>query len=513
MTPADTEAKATEADPPKRLRRGVDAVSRTSTALWKKAPRFPRFFNRFPRARAMLVLAFAVLLLNGLTIRSQTSVSAVDEREHIDHLITASNGGIPQGGRILSQETLRELCQRGSEYIKWPKCSPGQLDPAKFSVAGINVAGDEPFYYLVNGPIASALTDVVPGSDSIVTWGRMLNSLWLLLGFYLVLRAADRLAISRVRTVLALLLVAALPVQLYASTTVTPDATTFVAGAAVLAAALAWERTGRRAWLIATLVIAAASVVTKSTNGLAVLLVFVYFALRALEGVRSSRVAAASKTDTAATGDPPRDAPRPWRQYVVFGLAVLVGMTAGTLAWKEAERHRTTPTPQDFNAEVLASFKRLDPLRAEPVEIFHLSGAMLFGPATVFSMFPPIREPAPPVSRGVGPRAPWYIDFVSAASLLIVGALMFSLLNFSFTDRGVLLALATTITLLIAPTLMVAYRWYVDSTFDPVVERFGLSALPAIALVLAAITKARLAQIVLAVVSIGLYVTALYTAF
>jgi len=494
VTATRVESTEAEAGDEGRLRRGLSAL-----------------FTRFPRARAMLVLTFAVLLLNGLTVLAQTPVSAVDEREHIDHLVTAANGNIPQGGRILTQETLRELCSRGSEYIKWPKCKPGHLDPADYAVAGVNAAGDEPFYYLVTGPAAWALKEVVPGSDSLVTWGRLLNSVWLLLGFYLVLRAADRLAISRVRTVLALLIVASLPVQLFASTTVTPDATTFVAGAGVLVAALAWERTGRRAWLLATVVIAAGAVVTKSTNGLAVLLVFVYFALRVLGTVRKSKTESETKTTTKTQPAPEPGSPRPWRQYAVFGVAVVVGMTAGVLGWKEAEKHRTTPTPQDFNATVLTSAKHLDPLRAEPKEVFELSGAMLFGPSTVFAMFPPSREPAPPVRRGVGAHAPWYVDFVSAASLLVIGALLFGILKFSFADRGSVLALATTITLLIAPTLMVAYRWYVDNTFDPVVERFGLSALPAVALVVAAVTKERLAQVVLAVVSVGLYVTAVYT--
>jgi hypothetical protein len=501
MAATRTESTETEAGDQGRLRRGLSAL-----------------FTRFPRARAMLVLTFAVLMLNGLTIRAQPPVSAVDEREHIDHLVTAAQGHIPQGGRILTQETLRELCSRGSEYIKWPRCKPGRLNPADYAVAGVNAAGDEPFYYLVNGPAAWTLKEVVPGSDSVVTWGRLFNSVWLLLGFYLVLRAADRLGISRARTVLALLLVAALPVQLFATTTVTPDATSFVAGAGVLLAALAWEQTGRRAWLLATVAVAAAAVVTKSTNGVAVLLVFVYFLLRALGAARESEIDAETKTktkaDVEATPEPAAEPslPRSWRQYVVFGVLVVGGMAVGTLGWKEAQKHRASPTPQDYNKAVLASAARLDPLRAEPTEVFKLTGRMLFGHTTVFAMFPPIREPAPPIRRSVGPHATWYQDFVSAASFLVIGALLLGILRLSFADRGNVLALATTITLLIAPTLMVAYRWYVDKTFDPIVERFGLSALPAVALVVAAVTKERLAQVALAVVSIGLFATAVYTA-
>jgi hypothetical protein len=126
-------------------------------------------------------------------------------------------------------------------------------------------------------------------------------------------------------------------------------------------------------------------------------------------------------------------------------------------------------------------------------------------------MFPPINEPAPPVRRSVGAHATWYLDFVSLASLFVIGALMLGVLRATLRDPRKTLALATVITLLIAPTLMVAYRWFVDDTFDPIVERFGLSALPAVALVVAAAARARFAQAVLAVVSIGLYVTAIYT--
>src|SRR6266511_2787444 len=208
----------------------------------------------------MLLLTLAVLVLVVATSRTESRVSAVDEREHIDHLIRAAHGDVPRDGVTLSQETLHELCSRGSEYIEWPRCKPGRLDPADYAVGGVNVAADTPFYYLVTGPAARLLRAISPGWESLVTWGRVLGAAWLLAGFYLILRIGDRLDVPRWHLASALVLVAALPIVLTASTTVTPDASAIVVGAGGLLAALTWERTDQVRWLVVAGLLSSAAV-------------------------------------------------------------------------------------------------------------------------------------------------------------------------------------------------------------------------------------------------------------
>jgi hypothetical protein len=442
----------------------------------------------------MLVLTIAVFALNVWTSHTESAVSAVDEREHIDHLVQAADFQIPRNGAPLEQETLRELCERGSEYIKWPtRCPSGHLDPTKFSVGGVNIAGDPPLYYLVTAPPARALRAVMPFWDSLVTWGRILGSVWLLLAFYLVLRASDTLEIPRARMLAALLLITALPATLEATTTVTTDATAFASGAAVLLAALAWERTGRTKWLVALLAVAITAVVLKNTNAIGVLVVFVYFVLRAIAGARRE-----------GTGDE-----RPWRHYALVGAALVVACVFGLrVVEKGIESLRAPIAEHAYTKAELRSKSRLDPLRSESgVDSFGITNVL--GAQTLFGMFPPTSEIAAPIDRSAGDHAVWYDVAVRAATLLAIAALLFNVFGFSFGNRGTLIGVATVVALIAGGSLLVLYRRYVNDAVEVVVPRFGISALPAIAIVIAAVSKGRLAQWVVAGIAAGLFATAL----
>jgi hypothetical protein len=66
--------------------------------------------------------------------------------------------------------------------------------------------------------------------------------------------------------------------------------------------------------------------------------------------------------------------------------------------------------------------------------------------------------------------------------------------------------------LVIAAPLTHLYNYYVNGYFVDTVPRFGVSALPALALISAAITsRSRTGRVVLLVIAGGLYITALLT--
>jgi hypothetical protein len=452
--------------------------------------------ERCPRAWAMLILTIAVVGLNVLVARTERAVSLVDEREHIDFLVQASDFKVPRGGGTLEQETLRELCTRGSQAIKWPThCPSGHLDAKKFAIGGIDIAGDQPLYYLLTAPTARALRAVVPFEDSLVSWGRFLGSVWLLIAFYLTLRAGDALQLPRARVVAALLIVAAVPATLEATTTVATDATAFASGAAVLLAALAWERTGRSQWLVALFGAAAVSVLLNNTNAIGVLVVLTYLGLRAL----ASRFTA------------PTDHERPWHHYVAVAVGLVIASWFGIqVLEKQLEKVADPAVVHTYTKSELKTKSRLDPLRHEAtVDTFGIDNVL--GPQALFGMFPPTADIAPPVSRSVGPHAPWYLVAAGAAAFLFTAALIANIFGFSWTDRRTLLGVSTLISLIAGGALLVLYRRYVNGSVETAVPRFGISALPALGLVLAGASKTRVAQWVVGGVAVGLFVTALYT--
>ena len=449
-------------------------------------------FERFPRAKPMLVLTLLVLVLNVLTLRSVSHVSAIDEREHIDYLMRGSHGRIGQNGDTLTQETLRELCSRGSEIITvWPPCAP-DLDPADFSPGGLNVSTDTPFYYLVDGVGARALRALTPGWESLVTWGRALNSLWLLVGFYLALRAGELLGVRRWPLVAGLVVVAAVPAQLHASTAVNTDATAFASGAAMLLAVLAWERRRRGLWIVAA---AGALVVFEATNTLGLLIALGYLGLRAL---------------AAARGD--GDTALPWRRYAAPAAALALGALVAAGTWEVASR-QLSPPPRENTIGALEhreATEVLDPTRA----FFQVDGVPwreILSAETVFAMLPPTVDVAAPAVRTTEPNATWYRLAATAASILLAGCLLAALFRFSLRDRVVILGVVTLGLLIVAAPVFNLYNYLANDYYDRIVPRFGLSALPAIAVVLAGFARTRPVQGVLAVVAVGLYGTALLT--
>ena len=438
--------------------------------------------RRFPRLPAMVVLAGFVLLLNLPTLHVVNTVSDIDEREHIDLMLRGSHFRIGHNGQVLTQETLRELCTRGSESVRWPMCTPGRLDPAAFNreTNGVNNSAQDPPYYVVTGLTARALRALTPGPESLVTWARVLGSVWLLAGMYAAIRLGDLIGVSRKHLVVALVLFAAIPTQLQASTTVNPDAVAFLAGAGILLAAVAWEK-GKAsvAWLVAA---SALALWVDRANVVAVLIALVYLAFRVWAGARGEVPGAPS-----------------WQRFVAAGVAVGVGSIALVGTWQVTER-RLRPE------QTVAM-----PASARPKAVHGFPVKRTFEGKSIFGILPPLTDAAPPGRRDPL-HATWYQTAFVAAFLLVIGTLGAALLARSGPDRIRLLAAATIIGLILAPPLMHLYNYYVNGYFTATVPRFGLSALPSFALLMAAVTsRSRVGRVVLPAVAVGLYTTALLT--
>jgi hypothetical protein len=135
----------------------------------------------------------------------------------------------------------------------------------------------------------------------------------------------------------------------------------------------------------------------------------------------------------------------------------------------------------------------------------------VFGGSNLFELFPPVQDSFGPVARTTGPSAPWLRASAFASELLLAGALLLMVFRFSLTNRIATLGVATAAAVIVASPLLVLYDYYVSDTVNFVVRRFGISALPAIALVTAAAVRGRLGYALIAVVAAGMYATALLT--
>jgi hypothetical protein len=439
----------------------------------------------------MLLLSVVVVVLVVPTARSVSGISLIDEREHIDNMLRGSHGRIGHIGELLTQETLRELCARGRQNTVWPPCPPDgeRLNPADFVYKGVNSSTQDPPYYLATGLTARALRAVTPAWDSLVTWARVLGAVWLLAGMYLVLRLGDLLEIDRKPLVAVLVFVAAVPTQLQAETTVNPDAMAFLAGAAILLAGLAWER-GRAtiAWLV---IVSAFAIWLDRANTVALVVVFAYLGIRAWMGAR----------------DGARETPS-WTRVVAVGAAVALACIALVGTWQAVER-RLRPAGHTAQASEPG---KVFPLESTPIRPRGFPVDSTFSAESLFGMLPPVQDVAPPVERSPGDNAVWYRTFAAAAAAAIVGVLGAGLLSSWGAGRVRALAAATLLALVLTPVFNHVYDYFVNDYFVQTVPRFGLSTLPAIALVFAAMaTRSKTAYVMLIVLGAGIYTTALVT--
>ncbi len=441
----------------------------------------------------MLLLIVLIFTLNGITTHKVSAVSAIDENQWIDYLVRGSKFEVAHAGERVEDESVRELCVRGALTLprRHPACDAKPIDASKYGYfGGVNIAGHSPFYFLISGPIARLLRASpidLPPNDSMITWARLLGSVWLLLGWYLVLRIGDILRVSRRWLVVSIVFLSATPALLHASTIVNPDQTAVPAGAAVLLAIVAWERRGRGAiWIVLAALVAA---MFDPTNGLALLVGLVYMAFRAAVGTRGR-------------GD---DDTRPRADYLKVALLLIVAGVVGSEAWAHLDAWFFTASP------VLGVDLSQNPV----AKIVALSGTgltfeHLFGPGTVFSSFPPFSDGAILYTARFHAA---YTLMAMAAQMLAIGAMVAVALRESIRDRVGSAGFALLVGLLVSPTLYVLRDDLVGGTFLPAPSRYGLSAMPFLAVVLATSMRTRFAKGLFVTITVGLYSAAILVLF
>ena len=433
--------------------------------------------RRFPRARIMITLVGLVLVLNLVHVHAYTLISPFDEYAHIDSVARGAHGQVlVQPDDELGQDTLREVACRGSEFTGFPRCRPGQYDPERFVYRGWNQASSHsPYYYVITGTGVRVLR-APPTGGGIVTWARILGSAWLLVGFYLVVRAAEYLGVRRGPLALVLIMTAAAPAVLHSSTTVNPDAAGIVGGGAVLLAALAWEKGARSLWALALGAFVCAALDT--TNVVGVIVVLGYLGLRAIASYRGD-----------ATGDA-----RAGTSYL-RALPVVAGSAfAAIFGWK-------------LMYNLLAHNVDLSNHPSRKLfDVDTLDIGTVLGRDTVFGIFPPLDGYVPSVLDNAA-----YLAFVSAAVLVVTGALLAVSFRLKLSDPLSTLGLATLVALLVSAPVLVLYNYFADGLYFPILTRQALSAVPAVALVTASMASFKVGRAVLAIVALGLYVSAVAT--
>jgi len=236
-------------------------------------------WNHIGSALTILVGAFTLV---GLHVKAYRTFSPIDERQHVDYLYRVSQGELLRMGEQIGQETLRDEACRGLDWDLFtpPPCHPNRpYDPNIYPNSGYNSAHiHPPTYYLLTNMVmkAQSATGV---SRNFVSAARLAGGLWLGLGLLAFWYAAAELRVPPFARVVAIVLMVTTPTMLLASSTVNPDATSLLAGGALLLATLVWER--KRGGTIYLIPLAGVlAVALKITNIVAVAAAGLYLLMR-----------------------------------------------------------------------------------------------------------------------------------------------------------------------------------------------------------------------------------------
>lgn len=418
--------------------------------------------RRWVAPLALVLTIGFVWALVALHVGAYPQFSPLDEPAHADYVFRMLDGEVPAAGDHLTPETLRAMSCRGIETngpggVALPPCD-GPHPIEKYPGWGYNTAYvHSPAYYAITAGL-TWLLEPLPGDT--VDHMRLTGALWLGLAIVLMWLILRDLGVGwPVRMALGVAL-AAVPVVLHAHSTVNNDATALAIGAAMVLAALRWDR-GRLnvAWLAA---LAAVAMLLKSTNLAIVLAVAVFVIARAIQ-----RRAPGTSTWRSALG---------WRP-LSRAAAVGVGAAVGGAVW-------------------LLIYPRLaiaDP-RILPSNWTYLKDS--FAPSWLAEQLAAFTSPLHPqaydeaVAGGIAMTVA-NVANVGILALAVVGAV-------TAQTRGPVRALAAaTAVVMVAygPILVVINYVAASSYFTPMPARYGLSLVPALLAVGATALRSRPAQV------------------
>lgn len=230
-----------------------------------------------------IVLAFVVV---GLHVNRYPLLSPIDELQHLDYVYKAPSGHVVAQGERIGQDALRDEVCLGldARFEGLPACdAPGPLNPDVFQERGYNTAYvHPPPYYFVTG-VAAKVVNALSGIDSTHTAARSVGAAWLIAALWLVWRLLVHRRANPLTQVSLLSLLIVSPAVIFASATTSPDASSLLAGAAMLAAVLLWDEDIVSGWVMALAVVFTLSL--KFTHIGAIGLAVVYLLVRAMQQV------------------------------------------------------------------------------------------------------------------------------------------------------------------------------------------------------------------------------------
>lgn len=229
---------------------------------------------------AIGALFLCSLVLVGLHVRAYTTLSPIDELQHVDYVIKAGNFEPPHVNDLVGFDAMAEGACRNVDapgYIG-PRCGLDEYDPEDFQENGVNTAaGQFPFYYAATG-VASRLVVGAGVLDSQVTAARMIGALWAGAAWSVMWYILAILRVARTRRVVALAALMTTAFTLFHSATVNADGVLMLTGALAVLATLKFEAARLDGWLL--LFAYAALYFVEPTNGLVIAPCVAYLAVR-----------------------------------------------------------------------------------------------------------------------------------------------------------------------------------------------------------------------------------------
>lgn len=417
--------------------------------------------RRSPAGALALLSVIALALLQvALLIDRYPQFSPVDELQHADYMIKAAHGQLLRRGDTIGPEATREAACRGivDPNRVVPDCTTNRERPP-WLVEQTGVNSEEiqpPVFYVITGVLARGIRAVL-GMSSIVTAGRLVGGLWLAAGAAVLWALLGRMQVKPVARWGVTALVACSPQMLGVAAVINNDVTALVAGAAVLLAAVAWEQRSLHGGLVLAVVAAAISI--KPTNVVGVGVAAGYLVIRALVlRDRADRQVPAMLRMGAA----------------MVGVAALTGL--GFLALHEAIA-RAGP-----DANPNTAFFKTDNVPAELVVRAIPNGIT------------PTRDPfLPPFLATTAVRT-----IARAGHWVLLGATIVVIAAAARRSREWPLALSALAACALAGPAYVILNYVASHIYFNIPPRYALSAVPGLAVVLAAVLRRPLAARVLA---------------
>jgi hypothetical protein len=410
-------------------------------------------------ALTLLSIIALALLQVGLFISRYPQFSPVDELQHADYMIKAAHGELLRRGDRIGPEAAREAACRGivDPNRVVPDCTTNpERPPWLVEQTGVNSEEIQPpVFYVITGILARGFRAVL-GMSSIVTAGRLVGGLWLAAGTTVLWTLLGRMQVKNVTRWGVTALVACSPQMLGVAAVINNDVTALVAGAAVLLAAVAWEQRALHGGFVLGVVVAAISV--KPTNVVGVGVAAGYLVIRAL----------------VADGDPRRRRTMLRMGAATAGVATLAGL--GFLALHGA----IARAPAEANPNT--TFFRID----------HFPAEMLL--PSLPNGITPTRNPLLPDFLATGPvRA-----VVRSGHWLLLGANLAVVATAARRTREWPLAVSSLTACALAGPAYVIVNYVASQTFFHIPSRYALSAVPGLAVALAAAFRRPVAGAVLA---------------